>query len=671
MDLSPYSVVLILLVKLFLNNEFRTHSDISVKRKRRELLQGFLLDALKEFRLERTLESVRSELDSIGAQSVFLELLQMLSEFRSLDDLYNVFHEFKTLIESTESNSEEAIISRSGLKNSFLGQFIRKVLIRFNNMSFCELSSLYRNLRQYTNSSNSMDENFQLLPSDQNPNNFSHYVERDITEIQNMAPFFSRKFNDYYSKFLWFLQQREYIGAIESLHRCFDLCSVIHNSSQTNKILWPYCNLSLAILHFHFGHFSQAIQAIRETVKISQERNDTECLTLALSWLYRLWKQPALQKRKQFHRNLQQENLLGRCLVRCVRYGLRRLASMNLLAFAGHSLESFDMYSHRRSKDTEPMQSTLMSLLLPGKAIFSKGVSVRSCLQNSEKINMESESLMELLGTNHLVESNAWELFGNKYMCQLHAQLQSVHNIKTQTPEVTCLALCKRAQLFADEGSYSKALEMLIRAEKFTDFSNREIWFHSIGVILFDFFLNRCQWNAAESVAQQLLSLSSASSDARIHFDALHRRILLMIYRNQLTSALLSCNDLLEFALHHEWHHQIIVALLTLAEIHQKASSPITAIPYVLRSLSLAERHQYNSLHLTASVLLANLYFQLGDLEDAEDLIETVYLQVQQCSSDALKADIYLLMAKCSIVKLKGFLNYSSLSKAQGFLLFT
>jgi len=194
---------------------------------------------------------------------------------------------------------------------------------------------------------------------------------------------------------------------------------------------------------------------------------------------------------------------------------------------------------------------------------------------------------------------------------------------------------------------------MLIRAEKFTDFSNREIWFHSIGVILFDFFLNRCQWNAAESVAQQLLSLSSASSDARIHFDALHRRILLMIYRNQLTSALLSCNDLLEFALHHEWHHQIIVALLTLAEIHQKASSPITAIPYVLRSLSLAERHQYNSLHLTASVLLANLYFQLGDLEDAEDLIETVYLQVQQCSSDALKADIYLLMAKCSIVKLK------------------
>src|SRR5689334_1401562 len=56
------------------------------------------------------------------------------------------------------------------------------------------------------------------------------------------------------SSFLSKLNKREYSAAVDAVHQLFDYYS------NGNKTLLPYSSLFIAIVHFHFGHFEQAIR---------------------------------------------------------------------------------------------------------------------------------------------------------------------------------------------------------------------------------------------------------------------------------------------------------------------------------------------------------------------------------------------------------------------------
>ena len=49
-----------------------------------------------------------------------------------------------------------------------------------------------------------------------------------------------------------------------------------------------YPVLSLADLHYRFGHLEDALQAIHETIRIAHQSNEHESLALAIAYLYRI-----------------------------------------------------------------------------------------------------------------------------------------------------------------------------------------------------------------------------------------------------------------------------------------------------------------------------------------------------------------------------------------------
>jgi Anaphase-promoting complex subunit 5 len=93
---------------------------------------------------------------------------------------------------------------------------------------------------------------------------------------------------------------REFGAALDSLHRYFDYCAhtqakeaelkqTATKSKNTRKpLMTQYAILNLALLHFGFGHESEALQAIHETVRIAQQNNDHYCLMHALALLCKL-----------------------------------------------------------------------------------------------------------------------------------------------------------------------------------------------------------------------------------------------------------------------------------------------------------------------------------------------------------------------------------------------
>lgn len=79
-------------------------------------------------------------------------------------------------------------------------------------------------------------------------------------------------------------------GTINSLHRYFDYalsgggpCSLTADGSVGSVV--HYAALAHAVVQLRFGHSDTAAMALRETLRIAQQRRDHRCVTYAMSWL--------------------------------------------------------------------------------------------------------------------------------------------------------------------------------------------------------------------------------------------------------------------------------------------------------------------------------------------------------------------------------------------------
>ena len=61
----------------------------------------------------------------------------------------------------------------------------------------------------------------------------------------------------------------------------------MHNRDRT---FYQYALLNLAILQADFGCFTEALDAMHETISTARENKDMECLNFGLSWLYHFGK---------------------------------------------------------------------------------------------------------------------------------------------------------------------------------------------------------------------------------------------------------------------------------------------------------------------------------------------------------------------------------------------
>jgi len=62
-----------------------------------------------------------------------------------------------------------------------------------------------------------------------------------------------------------------------------------------DRYFYQYALLNLAILQADFGCYSEAIDAMQETITTARENKDMGCLNFSLSWLYHFGKSHPLE----------------------------------------------------------------------------------------------------------------------------------------------------------------------------------------------------------------------------------------------------------------------------------------------------------------------------------------------------------------------------------------
>lgn len=96
------------------------------------------------------------------------------------------------------------------------------------------------------------------------------------------------------------MHHRNFTTALEAIHRYFDYrtssgVSNSHNantelSSDVSKNFRPqYSALSIAGLHYHFGHLKEAVTSLQEAIYTAQETEDHVCVHLTLKFLLHLF----------------------------------------------------------------------------------------------------------------------------------------------------------------------------------------------------------------------------------------------------------------------------------------------------------------------------------------------------------------------------------------------
>lgn len=138
------------------------------------------------------------------------------------------------------------------------------------------------------------------------------------------------------------LQERDLLVALESLHKHFDYNADGGEGAEVGDGDWAgaFQNalLSLAAMHAHFGHSTQALTALNETVRVAQQAGDAACLAHALAALCGLLANttpapPAVAGAPPPPPHLHYDNQLRRLLRVCLRQG-QELGLPHLAAFA-------------------------------------------------------------------------------------------------------------------------------------------------------------------------------------------------------------------------------------------------------------------------------------------------------------------------------------------------
>ncbi|XP_059616054.1 anaphase-promoting complex subunit 5 [Phlebotomus argentipes] len=106
-------------------------------------------------------------------------------------------------------------------------------------------------------------------------------LQAKLAEIIMDNPLYSQA---HFLNYLNCVRVRDYVGAVDNLHRAFDR-NAVKNLSSVETRAYQYLSLNLAILHAQFGYMREAHVSLREAIMLAQEVGDRTCLQLANSWL--------------------------------------------------------------------------------------------------------------------------------------------------------------------------------------------------------------------------------------------------------------------------------------------------------------------------------------------------------------------------------------------------
>ncbi|EGC30511.1 hypothetical protein DICPUDRAFT_83564 [Dictyostelium purpureum] len=352
------------------------------------------------------------------------------------------------------------------------------------------------------------------------------------------------------------IEYQDYESSLEDLHRYFDYVNgqVIVNQSNlsgsimdTTNVMLPYAVLNLVKLHYHFGNFEESYLALREAIRIAQERGDHSCLALADHWLARLLK-------KSVFNSMESPNLLQYLLVshndieilkksidRAGNLDMPDLLALNHLAFSKFKLENGELSNNNKMNSL--LNYNFNNLINSGGANNNSGNNNNNNNNNSNSNNtgnnnssvssvsstwsdifqpIEISKLLDKTPNNttvaHYLYSTAWELLGNNDLAQFFTELamktylanslslqrDPLRSISTNyqinskngyypnnSEEPDLVSYCKLALLLSKKSKYKEAIQTLVKCFSIyrTQFLCGNLLSFTTLTILFDYLI--------------------------------------------------------------------------------------------------------------------------------------------------------------------------------------
>ncbi|KAG5897864.1 hypothetical protein JTB14_024896 [Gonioctena quinquepunctata] len=495
--ITPHKLTLTILIRNFcLYREDGTEVKVLRCKHRRDfcVLMLRLLQSpdLPHLELRNLFTSKKYSIPQVLIETFNQDLANLNSQ--GVGNLLDIVDSLEKIMNRADDPTNSSVIAKS----SIVGYYLRRFIVYFDKLTFSEVTGVYEDFQRYYQEWHRTSKflNTQEETIDTWNNNREQWSRRQAelfiaTQAALLAnnegkalqpPELLRRINSilksnpdlsgaHFLSYLNYLRVDEYCGALDSLLHCFDRnvdpdlkCFTDEKSKQHR-----FAALNLAILHYHFGHIEEALAALKESIKISQEANDNVCLQHALSWLYRLT-------------TVNEDKLIIHCILKSSELSLSYTASLGL--------QTFGQYGCLHTGKTY--------------AIFET-------LAKSDMINCQ-HNYKDLISNNYSMKSSLWQLYGKTEMSSLWSQLLLYQNMDSTTPskayygEGFCLAVCNIANHLLLQGEYSLVNCVLNFAkQRFPNEPHSRTWMLCENLFVFTRSLYHEKWIEAESAAQKIM----------------------------------------------------------------------------------------------------------------------------------------------------------------------
>ncbi|CAI5722821.1 unnamed protein product [Hyaloperonospora brassicae] len=448
--------------------------------------------------------------------------------------------------------------------------------------------------------------------------------------------------NVLFVRYLSFLRNRDYQGALDSLHHYHDVlsprqgsCVGDHKSSDgTSSASVPaeatrmhfrgsgvqYAALNLAGLQIVFHRYDAAHESIQEAIRVAQHHGDHICVAFALAWMVRIKQKVGASKGEVLQ-------LAGSCLSRAKELRLPALQVLATLAeSSGNGL--------RWVKSTEAVLDSVWNL--SGKVMLSHAA--------------------------------AWSMFGHRSLEKVFSRVHSsCYGDSASTGEIALtvshMAISNLAHAEEGVNVYVRALEFLLGvaagetgAEDQRHLLNDATYQRTLHRLFFLWALDRGEFARAEVHLSAIVALSPQDNDFPAYLEAI------MLQANMLTatgdySRSLILLERLEVTCSEQGvaylYAQVLLAISRTRVRAAAPHAPFASLNILLKSIDICRSHHYDLLLAEAHVVMAEVYIALGKLQDAYALMNDQMPFVMENGSVSLRGECLLVLAKTMVASIR------------------
>lgn len=408
----------------------------------------------------------------------------------------------------------------------------------------------------------------------------------------------------------------DYPSSFDFLHQYFD-----YTMQSKDRSFYQVALLNLAMLHFDFGCYKEALDTMLETVSTARENRDMACLNFSLSWLFHF---------SRVHPKLVSD-----------------IESKSMLS------GGMDTLTFLRVKAKESGMWDLLSsaLLSEAEVMLANGDSVATAVENiarSSQLIVE-KNVKSMIGAQMSINVALWDRLGVSSLSAITCEVFLRCHAGSSSFDDELKITCRLAMFLAGKGKYNEAFEKLeaIEANSLRSWKMNQYWQKIRGLVKLKQELHRNNLDSAEYLLAQLLQSKTEDLEPDLvsAIDYLH--VDLLIRRGDLPTAFDKVEGFLA-SLHEEPDKDISIRirlLLAKARLFDLSGRPQRGFSVTLRAADLAWRARLLPHLWEATAVLASVLNSLSEFAAATSLLEAAIPRCLELSAEAVAGELYARLA--------------------------